>query len=233
MIVAERKPLDEIRETIAPFKKVLVLACGSCVTVCLTGGEKQAEELASQLRLAAKRDGEDLVVDVDTITRQCDREFFENLDRSPAEYDAVLSMACGVGVGYMSEQFPDTPILPALNTTFYGANTAPGEFEEYCYGCGDCVLALTGGICPVARCSKSLANGACGGTNEGKCEVKADMDCAWAKIYERLKARGQLDTLRPLRPVTDWRKERGAGVRRLTHAEMADLEDDTEGETSE
>jgi len=224
MIVADRKPLDEILQMLAPYKKVLVLACGGCVTVCLTGGEKQADELASQLRLAAKDKGLDLSIDVDCITRQCDREFIANLKNDPSQYDAVLSIACGVGVGFMGEVFPASRFLPGLNTTFYGASTAPGTWAEYCHGCGECVLHLTGGICPMARCSKSLINGACGGTNHGKCEVSKEMDCGWYLIFKRLKEMGQLDELRKIRPAKDWRKDRGAGVRRLTHQEMTKLD---------
>ncbi len=224
MIVADRKPLDVILQMLAPYKKVLVLGCGGCVTVCLTGGEKQADELASQLRLAAGAKGLNLTVAVDTITRQCDREFTANLKNPPEKYDAVLSMACGVGVGFMTELFPGSVILPALNTTFYGANTAPGTWAEYCHGCGECVLDETGGICPMARCSKSLINGACGGTNHGKCEVSKDMDCGWYVIYKRLEQLGKLDNLRVMKPAKDWRKDRGAGVRRLTHQEMTKLD---------
>ncbi len=230
MIVGERKPFDEIMAMIAPYKKVLVLACGSCVTVCLTGGEKQAEELALQIRLACKQKGEEKQVDFDCITRQCDREFIGNLTKNPRDYDAVLSIACGVGVGFMSGLYPDVPMLPGLNTTFYGANTAGGMWEEYCHGCGDCVLAWTGGICPIARCSKSLINGACGGTNDGKCEVSKDMDCAWFLIYNRLKELGRLDEYRKLRPARNWRKDRSGGVRRLTHKELMEIEDKEESQ---
>ena len=226
MIVAERKPLDHILDSLAPYKRVLVLGCGGCVTVCLTGGEKQADELAAQLRLAAGAKGLDLAVESDCITRQCDREFIANLKKDPAEYDAVLSIACGVGVGFMSEVYPKTPFLPGLDTTFYGANTAPGTWAEYCHGCGQCVLAWTGGICPVARCSKSLVNGTCGGTNHGKCEVTKEMDCGWLLIYNRLKELGRLDELRKARPPRDHRKDRGRGVRRLIHQEMLELEEE-------
>jgi len=226
MIVAERKPMDQILAMLAPYKRVLVLACGSCVTVCLTGGEKQADELAAQLRLSAGAQGRDLTVDSDCLTRQCDREFIGNLKRGPAEYDAVLSLACGVGVGFISEILPETPVLPGLDTTFYGASTAPGTWAEYCHGCGDCVLGWTGGICPIARCSKSLINGTCGGTNGGKCEVSKDMDCGWLLIYKRLNELGRLDEYRKIRPPRDYRKDRGSGVRRLTHAELAKLEEE-------
>ena len=221
MIVAQRKPLDDIVAAIGDARSVLVLACGSCVTVCLTGGEKQADELASQLRLAASQAGRPLRVDVDCITRQCDKEFFANLTKNLTDYDVVLSIACGVGVGFMSEQFPQVCVVPGLDTTFYGASAGPGQWAEYCHGCGDCVLAWTGGICPIARCSKSLINGACGGTNDGKCEVSPEMDCGWYLIYKRLEALGRLDELRTCRPPRDWSKDRSGGARRLTHAEMA------------
>lgn len=224
MIVTERKPFDEILETLKPYTKVLVLGCGGCATVCLTGGEKQAEELASQLRLVSGPKKLDLQVEFDSITRQCDREFVENLKQSPDNYDCVLSMACGVGVQFMSQLYPDVPFLPAMNTTFYGAGVALGVWEEYCHGCGDCVLALTNGICPVARCSKSLVNGPCGGTNDGKCEVSSDMDCGWYLIYKRLAEKGKLDRFRKIQPPKDWRKDRGAGVRRMILKEMVEEE---------
>jgi len=222
MIVAERKPFEEILELVGDASKVLVLGCGSCVTVCLTGGERQAEMLASQLCLTARRNGRELTADFDCITRQCDREFTEDL-RDLSGYDAVVSIACGVGVGFMSGLLPDVKILPGLNTTFYGANTASGLWEEYCHGCGDCALGWTGGICPIARCAKSLINGACGGTNDGKCEISKDMDCAWYLIYHRLKDLGRLEELRKMRPARQWSKDRGKGVRRLSREEMAEV----------
>lgn len=232
MIVAQRKSLDDIAASLGDAGSVLVLACGSCVTVCLTGGEKQADELASQLRLLATQQGRKLRVDVDAITRQCDKEFFENLKGNLAEYDVVLSIACGVGVGFMSEQFPQVRVVPGLDTTFYGASTGPGQWAEYCHGCGECVLAWTGGICPIARCSKSLINGTCGGTNHGKCEVSQDTDCAWYLIYKRLGETGRLDELAKMRPARQWSKDRGAGVRRLSHAEMGQLDEKGEKETA-
>lgn len=225
MIVAERKPFDEIAGLVAPYHKVLVLGCGSCVTVCLTGGEQQAEVLASQLRLAARRAGRDVRIDSDCITRQCDREFLDEFERDPAEYDAILSIACGVGVGLLSEIIEGVPVLPGLDTTFYGASTAPGEWVEYCHGCGDCVLGWTGGICPVARCAKSLINGTCGGTTgDGKCEVDRETDCAWHLIYRRLETTGRLDELRTPRPPRRWNRNRSGGVRRLTHEALAAIE---------
>lgn len=231
MIVAERKPMDEILEMIAGRRKVLVVGCGGCVAVCLTGGEKQAELLASQIKLSRAQSGEPVEVDFDCVTRQCEREFFDELEHAPGDYDAVISIACGAGIQYMGEMYPDTPVLPGMNTTFLASNVGKGIWEEYCRGCGDCVLAWTGGICPVAKCSKSLINGTCGGTDDGKCEVDPDMDCGWLLIYKRLAELGRLDEYTKRRPFRDHRKDRGAGVRRLVLAEMTEDEDDTEEST--
>ncbi|MCY2928306.1 MAG: methylenetetrahydrofolate reductase C-terminal domain-containing protein [Planctomycetota bacterium] len=222
MIVAERKAMPEILEMLAPYKRVLALGCGGCVTVCLTGGEKNAELLATQLQLAAGQAGTSVTVEFDCVTRQCEKEFFANMKAAPGAYDAVLSLACGAGVGYMSELFPNTPVLPAMNTTFLATNVAKGIWEEYCRGCGDCMLGWTGGVCPIAKCSKSLINGTCGGTNKGKCEVSADMECGWLQIYKRLAAVGRLEEYRKQRAYPDHRKDRGKGVRRLVLKDMVE-----------
>jgi len=227
MIVAERKPMDDIKQLIAGKKKVLLLGCGGCVTVCLTGGEKQVELLGSQLRMSAKSEGSEVAITEKTVTRQCDREFLEEIKDEVEAADAVLSMACGAGVQLLADIYPGARVLPAMNTTFMGANTAPGIWSENCRGCGECRLAETAGICPIARCSKGLVNGACGGTNKGKCEVSDDIDCAWFLIYERLKELGRLDELKVMRGAVDWSKSSSGVQRRLVHEEL--VEEPNEG----
>lgn len=224
MIVAERKPFEEIMEMLAGRKSVLVLGCGGCVSVCLTGGERQAETLATQIKLAADTSGQEMTVDYDCITRQCDREFAGDLTKDPRQYDAVVSIACGAGVGFMSEIMPEVTYLPGMNTTFLAASVEQGIWAEYCQGCGDCHLAWTGGICPIARCSKNMLNGPCGGTNKGMCEINPDMDCGWQVIYDRLKDIGQLDNLKKLRPARNHRSDRGQGVRRMVLSELVEEE---------
>lgn len=97
------------------------------------------------------------------------------------------------------------------NTHFMGAeDREAGILEEMCSGCGECRLALTGGICPVTRCSKGLLNGQCGGSKNGKCELSPDKDCGWVLIYEALKRQGKLDNLKEFQPprdfqLADWR----------------------------
>ncbi len=215
MIVAEQKPLAEIRKIIAPFKKVLVAGCGTCVTVCFAGGAKEVAILGSSLRMAAQIDGEARVVSEETVLRQCEPEFVETIREKVADVDAVLSIACGVGVQTMVEAYPDKAILPGLNTSFYGRVLEPGVWTESCVGCGNCILHLTGGICPITRCAKSLMNGPCGGSVNGRCEISKDVPCVWAQIYERMAALGRLDAMEENIPAKDWSSARDGGPRTI------------------
>ncbi len=221
MIVAEQKPFTEILETIKGYKKVLLLGCGTCVTVCMAGGEKEVEVLASTLRLSNKENSIDMEIQEATIERQCDREFFDEVKDKIAWADVVLSLACGVGVQFCSEVFEGTRVLPALNTKFYGTTLEQGVWTERCAGCGECVLEKFGGVCPIARCSKSLLNGPCGGSQNGKCEVDPDnLDCAWQLIYDRMKALNILDKLEENQPVKDWSTGRDGGPGKIVREDM-------------
>ncbi|MDO8578079.1 MAG: methylenetetrahydrofolate reductase C-terminal domain-containing protein [Dehalococcoidales bacterium] len=193
MIVGERKPFNEIKDKIGQYKKVLILGCGTCVSVCMAGGEKEVEILASELRVANKLAGKDVEIGQATITRQCDKEFIEPVVENARKFDAILSMACGAGVQLVSDVVAPMPIIPALNTDFIGITESEGVWVERCRACGNCLLAETGGVCPVTRCAKGLLNGPCGGTNNGKCEVSPEKDCAWTLIYQRLDKQGRLD----------------------------------------
>jgi ferredoxin len=171
MIVGEQKSLEEIMELLGDARKVLVAGCGTCVTVCFAGGEKEVGILASEIRMKSKIDGHAIEVDEVTVQRQCEWEFIDPLAPRLKDYDVVLSIACGIGIQGMNERFPKTITLPGLNTTFLGIPEQQGVWEERCQACGDCVLAVTGGICPVARCSKQLFNGPCGGSQNGVFEI--------------------------------------------------------------
>jgi ferredoxin len=213
MIVGQQKPIDEIWKMIRGQRKVLVLGCNSCVAVCHQGGTKQAEILASLLRMQAVQEGIEIQLDVGGIERQCEHEFFNSALDAISSTESVLSLACGVGVQFMAEKFKTTPVYPALNTTFLGAVERPGYFTEKCQACGNCVLAVTGGLCPIARCAKRLLNGPCGGVSNGKCEINKELDCVWQLIVERLEALGRLDDYEKLFPLKDWSKDRAGGPR--------------------
>ncbi|NVM24531.1 MAG: methylenetetrahydrofolate reductase C-terminal domain-containing protein [Desulfobacterales bacterium] len=220
MIIGERKSLEEIRKMIGGYKRVLVVGCGTCVTVCLAGGEKEVATLSSALRMAAKKDGDGLEISEATIERQCDIEFIEELREKVEQVDAALSMGCGAGVQTIAETFSEIPVYPALNTRFIGRTEEQGVWTERCAACGDCILHVTGGICPIARCSKSLLNGPCGGSKDGKCEINPDVACAWQLIYDRLKALDQLDKLEEIVPVKDWSVSRDGGPRKLIREDV-------------
>ena len=220
MIVAEQKPLEEIKSMLAPYRKVLILGCGTCVTVCFAGGAKEVAILASQLRMATRLDGDEKEILEATVQRQCEYEYNEEAADLIREADVVLSLACGIGCQTMNQQFPEKLTLPGLNTTFLGQPTEQGVWEERCQACGNCILALTGGICPVARCAKSLLNGPCGGSQRGVCEVNPETPCAWPLIYDRLKALGRLDLLLEIQPAKDWRTSRDGGQRRIVREDL-------------
>lgn len=215
MIVGEQKPIDEIKEIIASYKKLLILGCGTCVKTCFAGGDDEAAVLASALRLAMKKDGLEAEINVFTVERQCEDEFIQEAVGHIGNHDAVLSLACGAGVQAIARRFSDSPILPGVNTTFIGVLEKQGFFTEECLGCGDCKLGVFGGVCPITRCSKKLLNGPCGGSIQGKCEVDQSIECGWQHIIDRLTCLGQLDNLRVYMPPKNWRCSHAGGPRKL------------------
>jgi len=215
MIVAEPKPLEEIALSIAGYKNVLILGCGTCVSVCLTGGDKEAWILADELITSKYFKDTPPSFSVQTIERQCEKDMLEVYLKMPPETDAVLSMACGAGVQTVSEIFKTLPVLPALNTTFLGALEETRLWREKCQGCGNCILALTAGVCPVSRCAKKLFNGPCGGSSKGKCEISQEVDCAWQLIIDRLEGLGRIEDYGRIIPSRDWSTDRGGGPRKL------------------
>ncbi|OGO67829.1 MAG: hypothetical protein A2Z37_07955 [Chloroflexi bacterium RBG_19FT_COMBO_62_14] len=220
MIVAEQKPLDEIKGLIAEAEKVLVLGCGTCVTVCFAGGEKEAGILATSLRMASKIDGQPKDVTHTTVQRQCEWEYLDAVADQIREADIVVSVGCGIGVQAVVERFPEVWVVPGLNTSFMGLPTEQGVWEERCAACGSCILGLTGGICPIARCAKQLLNGPCGGSQNGVCEISKELPCAWQLIYDRLKSQNRLHLITQIQPPKDWSKSRDGGPRRITREDL-------------
>jgi ferredoxin len=220
MIVANRKSLDEILQMIKSYKKVLLLGCNECVTVCAVGGEREVGALASQLRLFRANEGKEVEVREHTLERQCDPEYIDQVRPFVGDYEVILSMACGAGVQYVAERFRTKPVLPAVNTTFLGVTLEQGVWAERCQGCGTCILDQTGGICPIARCAKSLLNGPCGGSANGKCEVDRETDCAWQLIIDRLKELGQFDRYEEIIPIKDWSTARDGGPRKRVREDL-------------
>jgi ferredoxin len=220
MIIAEQKSLDELKGLIADAQKVLVVGCGTCVTVCFAGGAREAAIVSSSLRMASKLDGNKKTITDFTIQRQCEWEYLDQIAEQVQDADVVLSLGCGIGVQAIAEHFPKTWVVPGLNTSFLGIPVEQGVWEERCAACGDCILGLTGGICPIARCSKSLLNGPCGGSEDGHCEISPDVDCAWQLIYDRLTSLGKQHVLLELQPPKNWRTARDGGPRRIVREDL-------------
>ena len=221
MIVAEWKPVDELVATLGDHGKILLVGCATCVAECAAGGEREVETLAPLLRMALQVKGHPVEIRAKTLERQCEWEFVEELAEIIPEVDAVLSLACGIGVQALAERFPDVPVYPGVNTTALAIREEPGLWTARCAACGDCVLGETFGLCPVARCAKSLMNGPCGGTRkEGKCEVDENTDCVWNLIVERARQRGALDSLARVHRPKDWSNSRHGGPKRIEREDL-------------
>lgn len=220
MIVADKKPIEEIIEYIKDKDRILILGCNECVTVCEAGGKKEVGILASALRMYFLNQGKEKKIGEKTLERQCDLEYLEELHEAIDDYDVIVSLACGVGVQFVAERYHTMPVYPGVNTCFMGVTERRGLWTERCQGCGQCVLAYTGGICPVARCAKRLFNGPCGGSTRGSCEINKEVDCAWQLIIDRLKALGRLEDYERLIPIKDWSTDRAGGPRKVVREDV-------------
>ncbi len=220
MIVAKQKPIEEIIEEAKEYDKILLAGCNECVTVCEAGGKKEVAVLASALRMYFMNQGKDMKIDEITLERQCDHEYLEEIRNTIDQYDAVISLACGVGVQFMAEKYMQMPILPGVDTCFMGVTEERGVWTERCQGCGQCILAKTGGICPVSRCAKRLFNGPCGGSTKGCCEINKDLLCGWQLIVDRLTEMDRLEDYEQLAPIKDWSTERAGGPRKVIREDV-------------
>jgi len=226
MIVAQQKSLEEMKNLIGEAQNVLVVGCGTCVTVCFAGGAREAAITATSLRMASKLEHRPKAVTDVTVQRQCEWEYLDQIEEQVKEADVILSMGCGIGVQAIAEHFPDAWVVPGLNTSFLGLPTEQGVWAERCAACGDCILGLTGGICPIARCSKSLLNGPCGGSENGHCEIDPDVPCAWQLIYDRLSSKGKLHVLLDLQPPKNWQSSRDGGPRKIVRQDLRLLDEE-------
>jgi ferredoxin len=191
--ITKQKPWTEILESLDDSDKVYLVGCGTCAAVCRTGGKDEVIEAKRLLKEAGKTVTGWMVIPTtcDNLTKDALEEESVRIGQS----DTILVMSCALGVQRVADNVENVAI-PALDTLYFGMEQSPGNFAEVCIQCGDCVLAFTGGICPVTICPKGLLDGPCGGTKDGKCEVDSQKDCAWTLIYNRLKKQGRLDKMR-------------------------------------
>ena len=195
--ITSQKPLEEIKEAIANYDRAFIVGCGTCTTMTKTGGIDQVLAMKAQLQQLEKRVSGWIVIPTacDEMTDEALRENSQSI----ADASVVLAMTCALGVHRMN-LYLDRPVIPALNTLFIAVEESPGYFREACAQCGQCIIGETAGVCPVTACHKGLVNGPCGGTNNGKCEVDKEQDCAWTLIYQRLKAQDRLDLMYKYQP---------------------------------
>jgi ferredoxin len=220
MIIGKGKPIKDILAMIENHSKILLIGCRGCVTVCSAGGEKEVGILASALDMARKKEGKKIEIKEMSLERQCDPEYLELIRNIIDDYEAVVSIACGAGVQFMAEKYRKTPIYPGIDTNFIGVTEEQGVWTERCQACGDCKLHLTGGICPIARCSKSILNGPCGGSTKGKCEVNPEIECGWQLIIDVLREQGRLDRMGVIIPINDWTTSRDGGPRKIIREDL-------------
>jgi len=194
--ITKQKTLAEIEKLLEKDSRVFLVGCGTCATMCRTGGKDELLDMASKLAELGKTVTGSVVVP--TVCDAQDKQAVAENAKAIEEADCILVMACAFGVQTMAIH-TDKPVYPALDTLFMGQEMSPSVFSEVCVQCGECVLGWTGGICPLTTCPKGLLNGPCGGAKNGKCEVSATKDCAWEVIYERLRKQGRLENLKKRR----------------------------------
>ncbi len=195
--ITRPKTIEDIQRGLQGFDRIFIIGCGTCTTLTKTGGVDQVEEMKGQLQEMGKT-----VVGGTVIPTACDDMTEVSLKENEPyirSADGILSMSCALGIHRMS-LYLGKPVIPAVDTLFIGVEETPGYFRETCAQCGQCLLGETADICPITACHKGLVNGPCGGTNNGKCEVDNEKDCAWTLIYNRLKEQGRLDLMRRYQP---------------------------------
>jgi len=199
--ITKQKPFEEVQQMVDGFDRVYIIGCGTCATMTRTGGVEQVQEMKERLQELGK-----LVTGTIVIPTACDEmteAALKDNDGPLQSANCVLVMSCALGVHRVS-LYIGKPVIPALDTLFIGMEDSPGDFHEVCAQCGQCVIGMTAGICPLTACHKGLLNGPCGGTNDGKCEVDINKDCAWTLIYNRLKEQGRLDLMKQYQPPKDF-----------------------------
>jgi ferredoxin len=203
MIITKKRDFSVLLENIRNYKSFFLLGCSECASLCGTGGEPELEAMKEALEAEGKTVTGVLLPKTGCQTLGTKIELKKDKEACAAA-DAIIVLSCGAGTQSAVEIFPDKPVFPANDSMFLGNMTRFQMFDERCSLCGQCILDQTGGICPVTASPKGILNGPCGGTNEGKCEVSPDIECAWVRIYNRMKKTNQLEDLKKHLKPKDW-----------------------------
>jgi ferredoxin len=206
MIITEQKPFQELIDSLREHHKIFLIGCGECATTCKTGGEAELAKIKDLLEAGGKVIVGSCIPEAPCIASQVKSELAKNI-KELRQTEAILVLACGLGVQSVKDNDRlNLAVLPACNTLFGATMDAQGNFYEKCSLCGECVLGITAGICPITLCAKGLLNGPCGGMNKGKCEVDQEKDCAWISIYQELEKRKKSVSLKIIQPPKDFKK---------------------------
>ncbi|MFC1987800.1 methylenetetrahydrofolate reductase C-terminal domain-containing protein [Chloroflexota bacterium] len=211
--ITQQKPFEEVSQYLEKCQSVYLIGCGTCATMCHTGGKSEILEMKEKLEASGKKVTGWMLIPTacDELAKYALEEKAEDIEAA----DCILAMTCSIGVQVISFYLEKPKqVYPGLNNLFLGVEDSPGHFLEVCLFCGNCVLGRTASICPLVRCAKSLFNGPCGGSSGSKCEISKDVPCAWQLIYDRLEATGRLDVLEEIAPVKDWSTSVSGGPRR-------------------
>ena len=204
MIITKQKDFNELLSSIGK-EPVFIIGCSECATICHTGGEKEVLEMKGAL--------EDKNIPVTgwvilepACHLQNDKRILRKHKDEVNKASKILVLACGNGIQTVSEIIENADVIAGNDTLFLGEIKRANEFEKRCNMCGDCIEDLFGGFCPISRCPKSMLNGPCGGSIDGKCEIDSNIDCVWDLIYKRLKEKKQLQLLKIIQEPKDWSK---------------------------
>jgi hypothetical protein len=203
MLISEQKPIEEILSYLEGDKSIFLIGCNGCAEGWGSGGAKQVAEMKNTLQERGKAVSGLVVVDMvcdSALTKLKLRAYKKEI----AAADSILVLTDGAGVQTVAEVL-NKVVHPGCNTLSSGGAHAEWKEAERCLECGDCMLEFTGGLCPIARCSKHLLNGPCGGSQGGKCEVDPDIPCVWQEIVDQLARLGQLNKLERLVTPKNWR----------------------------
>ena len=197
------KTIDELSPFLAETDNVFVVACNKCFKEFETMDEPDCAQFVK----LAEEQGKTVTgsMRVDFLCNKCQTEK-KLKDAIPEGTKSVFVVSCGLGIQTVAE-LTDLPVYAGANSLNYTGHHSMALTKKACDACAQCYLNMTGGICPIVDCSKSLINGQCGGAKNGKCEVSPDKDCAWEKIQNRLAQLGRLDELKKMAvQVRDYNK---------------------------
>jgi len=204
MIITKQKDLTDILQAIGGGS-VFLVGCNECATLCHTGG---GDELLKIKGILEKRN---IVVTGSIILEPAchlnnDKRLFKRCEKELSTSDKILVFACGNGAQTVAEIFPQKEVITGTDTLFVGEITRVNEFDNRCVLCGECLIDSYGGVCPVSRCPKSMLNGPCGGSSNGKCEVNKELECVWDRVYQELKKKGKLQVIKTIQKPKNWSK---------------------------